>query len=71
MPMCNGRVIGSGEAERFSQAFTRTLKSLNLVDREDPLCDLIARKIIEIDAAGIHDPKEIAKIAAQQLSLQG
>lgn len=67
MPMCNGRVIGSGEAERFNQAFTRTLRSLNLIDRDDPLCDFIARKIIEIDAAGIHDPKEIAKIAIRQL----
>jgi len=67
MPMCNGRVIGSGEAERFDQAFTCTLKSLNLIDRDDPLCDFIARKIIEIDAAGIHDPNEIAKIAIRQL----
>jgi hypothetical protein len=67
MPMCNGGVIGAEEAERFNQAFIRTLKSLNLVDRDDPLCDFIARKIIEIDAAGIHDPKEIAAIAARQL----
>jgi hypothetical protein len=68
MPMCNSRVIGSADAERFCQAFARTLKSLNLVDRDDPLCDFIARTIIEIDAAGIHDPKEIAKIAVRRLN---
>jgi hypothetical protein len=70
MPTCNGRVIRSEDAERFCQAFTRTLKSLNLVDRGDPLCDFIARRIIEIDAAGVHDPKEIAKIAVRQLNNQ-
>ena len=64
----NGRVIGSGEAERLNQAFIRTLNSLSLVDRNDPLCDFVARKIIEIDAAGTHDPKEIAKIAVRHLS---
>ena len=68
MPMCNGRVIRTGDAERFCQAFARTLKSLNVVDRDDPLCDFIAQTIIEIDASGIHDPNEIAKMAVRQLN---
>ena len=55
------------ELERLDRAFTFTLRSLYLVDRNDPICDIVARKVIEIDAAGTRDPKEIAKIAAKEL----
>jgi hypothetical protein len=58
------------EAERLNRAFTYTLKSLHLVDRNDPICDIVARKVIEIDKAGIRDPEEIAKLAAKQLGSQ-
>ena len=64
----NGRVIGLEDSERLNQAFISTLKSLSLVDRNDPLSDFVARKIIEIDAAGTHDPKEIAKLAVRHFS---
>jgi hypothetical protein len=43
--------------------------SLSLVDRDDPLCEIVARKVIEIDAAGTHHPEEIAKLAIKQLGL--
>jgi hypothetical protein len=52
------------EIERLKRAFAFTLKSLGLVDRDDPLCEVVARKVVEIDAAGTHDPKEIAKAVA-------
>jgi hypothetical protein len=55
------------ELERLDRAFTFTLRSLYLVDRNDPICDIVARKVIEIDAAGTRDPEEIAKIAAKEL----
>lgn len=55
------------QVERLTRAFTATLKSLSLVDRNDPICDIVARKIIEIDSSGTHDPREIAKIAARDL----
>jgi hypothetical protein len=35
----------------------------------DPICEIIARKVIEIDAAGTYDPGEIAKLAVKQLGL--
>jgi len=47
------------EVERLNRAFTFTLRSLCLVDRDDPLCEIVARRVIEIDAKGTHDPKEI------------
>ena len=57
------------EVERLNRAFTFTLKSLRLIDRGDPLCEIVARKVIEIDSAGTHDPREIAKLAATQLGV--
>jgi hypothetical protein len=57
------------ERERLNRAFSFTLRSLSLVDRDDPVCDIVARKVIEIDAAGTHDPKEIAKLAMKQLGI--
>lgn len=55
------------EVERLNQAFSSTLSVLGLVDRNDPICEIVAHKIIEIDAAGTHDPKEIATVAVAQL----
>ncbi|KRQ17356.1 hypothetical protein AOQ71_02410 [Bradyrhizobium manausense] len=63
------RLLGnasSGDAERLRQAFAATLKSLDLVNRNDPISEIVARKVIEIDAAGTHDPDEIAKRAVRE-----
>lgn len=66
------RLLGEGkikpeEVERLNRAFAFTLQSLGLVDRNDPICEIVARKVIEIDAAGTHDPAEIARLAEKQL----
>jgi len=39
------------------------------VDRNDPIVDIVAKKIIEIGATGISDPEEISKTAVKQLGL--
>jgi len=57
------------EVDRLNRALTFTLKSLDLVDRNDPICEIIARKVIEIDATGTHDPKEIADLAVKELGI--
>jgi hypothetical protein len=58
------------EVERLNRAFTFTLQSLSLVHRDnDPLCEIVARKVIEVDAAGTRDPKQIASLAVKQLGI--
>ena len=57
------------EVERLNRAFTFTLRSLSLVDRNDPLCDMVARRVIEIDAAGTHDPRQIATRAMSEFGV--
>jgi hypothetical protein len=58
------------EVARLNRAFTFALRSLCLVDRDDPLCEIVARKVIEIDAKGTHDPKEIAKLAQREFGIR-
>ncbi|HLZ04695.1 MAG TPA: hypothetical protein VKR55_21425 [Bradyrhizobium sp.] len=62
--------LGLDEIENLNLAFKRALRSLHLVDRNDPLAEIVARKIIEIGAKGIRDATEIAEIAVKQLDLQ-
>jgi len=55
------------DVERLNRAVAFALGALGLVDRNDPLCEIVARKVIEIDAAGTRDPNEIGMSAAKQL----
>jgi hypothetical protein len=55
------------EVERLNRAFALALSLLGLVDRNDPICEMVARKVIDIDAAGTHEPEEIAKLAVARL----
>jgi hypothetical protein len=61
--------LGPEEVERLNRAYTHALCQLHLVDRDDPVADIVARKIIEVGATGIRDPKEISKTAIKQLGL--
>jgi hypothetical protein len=61
--------IKAEEVERLNRAFTFALDRLHLVDRNDPVCEIVARKVMDIHAAGTHDPEEIANLAAKQLGI--
>ena len=58
------------EIALLNKAFDRALHLMGLVDRNDPLCELVARKVIEVGATGISDPKEIAETAAARIGLR-
>ena len=52
---------------RLVHAYEETLHALRLVDRTDPITDLVARKVIEIGRAGGRDAAEISSLAVRQL----
>ena len=56
----------SEEVERLNRAFALALSLLGLIDRNDPICELVARKIIEVGARDTHE-QEIARLAIAQL----
>jgi hypothetical protein len=64
-----GSKLTLAEVERLNRAFTFTLRSLSLVDRGDPLCEIVAKKVIEIGESRALDPAEISKLAMKRLGL--
>lgn len=61
------RGIGSEDSRRLKRAFNLALNALNLVDRNDPICEIVAQKIVEIGLDGAHNPQEIAAATVRQL----
>jgi hypothetical protein len=62
------RLLEPDQVERLNKAYTFALRSLALVDRNDPITDIVAKKIIEVAATtGSRDPNEISKTALRQL----
>ena len=57
------------EVAVLTRAFELALSALYLVDRDDPVCEIVARKVIEIGTISTHDPREIAEAAVQRLSV--
>jgi len=52
-------------------AFNCVLRKLNLVDRNDPICEMVERKVIEIGATGVTNAVAISEIAFRQLVPKG
>ena len=52
---------------RLVHAYKETLLALRLVDRTDPITDLVARKVIEIGCSGGRDAAEISSLVVRQL----
>jgi hypothetical protein len=51
----------------MTTAFNQALGALQLVDRTDPIAEMVARKIIEIARRGERDPKRICPLAMESL----
>ena len=63
----DNKVGAPEEAERLDHAYKYALRSLYLVDRNDPLTEIVAKAVIEIGATGVRDPAEISKIAVKRI----
>ena len=44
------------EIELLNEAFNHALNLLGVVDRNDPLCDMVAREVVEVGTTGISEP---------------
>ena len=44
-----------------------TLRKLNLVDRNDPITEMIARKIIELGQRGVREAKQLSELTIKEL----
>jgi hypothetical protein len=61
--------FGPEEIDIMRAAYEATLKELHLVDRADPVTQIIAKKIIEIAQTNERDPARIAMVAIKELGI--
>jgi hypothetical protein len=64
-----GLSLGPEDIKVLNDAYENTLRALYLVDRNDPLTEIVAKKIVEIGQAAISDPQEISRTAIKALGL--
>jgi hypothetical protein len=60
---------GPEETRALGQAYETVLHALHLIDRTDPITEIVAKKILDIWGAGERDPQRIATLASEQLGV--
>ena len=65
--LLRGSKIDAEKVELLDRAFELALHSLGLVDRNDPMTELVAEKVIEVHELGVNDPAEIADMAVKRI----
>jgi hypothetical protein len=68
--LLKGSELGADEIEILTRAFDKALRLLSVVERNDPLTEIIAREIINIGADTVRDPVGIAEIAIKRLGIK-
>jgi len=58
------------EASLVIKAYEQALHTLCVKDRDDPLTEMIAKKIIKIAQTGIRDAAQISALAIQELEMR-
>jgi hypothetical protein len=61
---------GPEDIRRLTTAYEKALQTIGLVDRNDPLAEMVAKKIIEIGQTGVRDPADISALAIKELGVQ-
>jgi hypothetical protein len=62
--------MGPDEIKVLAEAYERTLRKLSLVDRNDPITEMVAKKIVEMGQRGVRDPKQLAELAIKELLVE-
>jgi hypothetical protein len=61
---------GAGRDSVLTDAYEHTLRKLNLVERSDPITQLIAKKIIEIHQRGERNPQKLSELTIKELGVR-
>ena len=54
----------------FAKVFEDVLQTLGLVDRKDPLTEMVAKKVVELATSGIRDPARLKALTVRALIQQ-
>ena len=58
------------EISRIMTAYEKTLHTLSVKDRDDPLTEMIAKTVIKVAQTNIADPAEISAQAIKELEIR-
>jgi hypothetical protein len=58
------------EIARITEAYENALHTLSVKDRDAPLTELIAKKIIKIAKTGVHDAAQLSALAITELRIR-
>jgi len=61
--------LGPDELAILTDGYERTLQKLSLADRNDPLTEIVAKKIIELGQRGVRDAEELSALAIKELGI--
>lgn len=62
--------MGPEQIAVLAEAYEQTLRKLRLVERSDPITQLIAKKIIEIGQRGVREPDKLSELAIRELEIE-
>ena len=58
------------EIARIKEAYEQALHTLCVKGRDDPLTEIIAKQIIKIAQAGVHDAAQLSALAIEELRIR-
>ena len=70
-PYLKKAVFDPKEIEALSAAFEAVCESLQLLNRSDPITEIVARKVIEVAGTGKRDPDRIRDLVLLALKESG
>jgi hypothetical protein len=62
--------LGPEEIAILTDAYERTLRKLGLVDRSDPITELVAKKIIEMAQRGVREAQQLSDMTMKELGVE-
>jgi hypothetical protein len=68
--LLNDRARKPEEVARLNEAYEAALRGPHLVDRNDPITEMVAKKIIDIARDGLDDPAQISARAIRELGVK-
>lgn len=66
-----GSAFAPDDIKVMATAFEEALRVLELKDRDDPVTEMIAKKIIELAQTGLRDPIRLRTAALKDLGIPG
>ena len=58
------------EISRITEAYEQALQTLCVKNRDDPLTEMIAKQIIKIAQAGVHDAAQLSALVVAELRIR-